>query len=549
MEEKKKRYRPKKGLQGSRASFLTFIEPVSRDISGIKGYGVGNFKSWKKSELLNLSRINLIYGQNSSGKSALIQSILSASKHTGDLAYSFSGLDTKQLSFVSPTFDVGSYGHAHHSPNPDGGIKIFFTVETEGSSLISFDFEYIEEGHKGANLSNFKITFSNTPFNLRTRHLNKNKTRESTGKKYFGKLNGSITGKSLSMRVIEKYFGEEAIASLHYDLNSSLYFSDLEKGFTFEIPQYDRLFWNGGFSESVGGNRLEPSLFGLNKRSPKMHSDYPFASILERATPTAQQTLEDRNLNLLSLILRQSLYLLDRGIIHIPPVRGVPKRSSTVQEMQSSDPSVSYIYRKYFESKIHPSQRKSLMLFAREVFEDRYRGKTDPEMRNKVNRSLKSFGKSYKVDVDESNHLGTEFSNIVLKEGKNKKDLTLLDVGKGISQLLPILVSAHGEVNRTILVEQPELHIHPKMQADIADLFIESDNQWIIESHSENLLLRIQRRIREGELDPDQVKLFYIEKNKEGSAEVIDIEFLADGNLSRNFPKGFFDVGLEELMS
>ena len=87
------------------------------------------------------------------------------------------------------------------------------------------------------------------------------------------------------------------------------------------------------------------------------------------------------------------------------------------------------------------------------------------------------------------------------------------------------------------------------MQADIADLFIESDNQWIIESHSENLLLRIQRRIREGKLEPDQVKLFYIEKNKEGSAEVIDIEFLADGNLSRNFPKGFFDVGLEEIIS
>ena len=105
-----------------------------------------------------------------------------------------------------------------------------------------------------------------------------------------------------------------------------------------------------------------------------------------------------------------------------------------------------------------------------------------------------------------------------------------------------------AELRQTILVEQPEVHIHPKLQADLADLFIESPNQWIIESHSENIILRIQRRIREGRINHEEVKLFYIVDGKQG-AEFLEIDFLADGNLSRNFPKGFFDVGLEELLS
>ena len=75
------------------------------------------------------------------------------------------------------------------------------------------------------------------------------------------------------------------------------------------------------------------------------------------------------------------------------------------------------------------------------------------------------------------------------------------DVGTGISQLLPVLVNAAGAKERLIAIEQPELHLHPALQAELGDVFIESalgenKNVFLIETHSEHLLLRIMRRMR-----------------------------------------------------
>ena len=74
-----------------------------------------------------------------------------------------------------------------------------------------------------------------------------------------------------------------------------------------------------------------------------------------------------------------------------------------------------------------------------------------------------------------------------------------------------------------ICVEQPETHLHPRLQARLADLFIEATqeggrgNQMIVETHSEHLMLRIQRRIREGSLNPSQVSVVYIDQDTEGA--------------------------------
>jgi len=135
------------------------------------------------------------------------------------------------------------------------------------------------------------------------------------------------------------------------------------------------------------------------------------------------------------------------------------------------------------------------------------------------------------------------------------------DVGIGISQVLPVLVHSMAERRKLIAIEQPEIHIHPALQAELGDVFIESalgenKNRFLLETHSEHLILRILRRIREtseGELPdgmppirPEDVAVLYVKPGEEG-AEVIEIPITEDGDFARPWPSGFFTERAKEL--
>ena len=93
--------------------------------------------------------------------------------------------------------------------------------------------------------------------------------------------------------------------------------------------------------------------------------------------------------------------------------------------------------------------------------------KKNTQVNSRVNAWLKKFG--LRVTVK-------EFKDIIhnIKINQNNLDLDITDVGFGISQVLPILVQGFMSNNKSLtLIEQPEIHLHPKMQADLADLFID----------------------------------------------------------------------------
>ncbi len=125
----------------------------------------------------------------------------------------------------------------------------------------------------------------------------------------------------------------------------------------------------------------------------------------------------------------------------------------------------------------------------------------------------------------------------------------LTDVGFGVSQVLPIIVEAfYVPVGSTVLMEQPEIHLHPRVEAKLADLFVDAINareggaardcQFVIESHSEHLLRRLQRKIAEEEVSKDQVALYFVAHGKDG-ATLEPIEVDDYGNI-KNWPKDFF---------
>jgi predicted ATPase len=160
------------------------------------------------------------------------------------------------------------------------------------------------------------------------------------------------------------------------------------------------------------------------------------------------------------------------------------------------------------------------------------------------------------------NPLGRE---LVLKDLRAHTTVGLRDVGIGVAQVLPVLVRALGSLNQTHLIEQPELHLHPALQSELADVFIRSANSsnnsspantFILETHSEHLILRILRRIRETnegrvpeglELKASDVSVIYVENTPDGS-QVHHIAIAEDGTFAQPWPKGFFAERLEELL-
>ena len=136
------------------------------------------------------------------------------------------------------------------------------------------------------------------------------------------------------------------------------------------------------------------------------------------------------------------------------------------------------------------------------------------------------------------------------------------DVGVGISQVIPVVANAISLRNSFIAIEQPEIHIHPALQAELGDVFIESalganKNTFLLETHSEHLILRILRRIRETTRDklpegmaritPDDVAVLYVEPGNDG-ATVRELRIDSQGRFLDDWPNGFFEDRLDELI-
>lgn len=128
-----------------------------------------------------------------------------------------------------------------------------------------------------------------------------------------------------------------------------------------------------------------------------------------------------------------------------------------------------------------------------------------------VNHWLQRLGLGAGLLPDPVERGQATLSQIRLKETEGGNyDLNLSDVGFGASQVIPIILQSlladHGQL---IIIEQPELHLHPSAQAELADLFIEvgmgGKARFLIETHSEHLLLRLRRRIVESTANMDNI--------------------------------------------
>lgn len=151
---------------------------------------------------------------------------------------------------------------------------------------------------------------------------------------------------------------------------------------------------------------------------------------------------------------------------------------------------------------------------------------------------------------------GRKEYEVLVRTHPKSPEVRLTDVGFGVSQVLPALVQAfYAPSGSTVWMEQPEIHLHPVAQANLADVFISAvksyengsprNMQLIIETHSEHFLTRLQRHVAEQTIDADNVAIYFV--NRKGAA--VDMEALRLNMFGEieNWPENFFGDEMGDL--
>ena len=301
--------------------------------------------------------------------------------------------------------------------------------------------------------------------------------------------------------------------------------------------------WMKDLSWLLGTNNSEGKKFGLSES--KLKNIRPW---LERCV------FEDRSTYILKNLHNIVLGAL-KDIRHLGPVRDVPRRDGDSSE-GAEGPTGLWAWRNLKQD----------------------------QLRKKTNHSMKDVLKlGYSVRQSEDNENG-----IQLYDETHKIYLHPLDVGFGVSQVIPVVVGALDDTSQIFAVEQPELHVHPAVQVALGDVFIDgiknSNRTMLIETHSEHLLLRLLRRVREtnvrnskkyewrqssmpplhremseatirdaenqGSIDhqltPDDLSVIYVRPTPAG-VKFTSISVTDDGSFYAPWPEGFFDERVEEL--
>ena len=177
----------------------------------------------------------------------------------------------------------------------------------------------------------------------------------------------------------------------------------------------------------------------------------------------------------------------------------------------------------------------------------------DSSLVNRANKWLKRLEIGYKLAVKPVGTDSGDLFEVRLIDTRREVDIdvALPDVGFGISQLLPFVVQSLVSKRRIISIEQPEVHVHPRLQADLGDLLAEAitekfQNQFIVETHSEHLILRLQRLVYKKKIKPEDVSVIYVSRGQDG-AETQRLRLDEKGNFIDDWPGGFFTERLNEL--
>lgn len=239
---------------------------------------------------------------------------------------------------------------------------------------------------------------------------------------------------------------------------------------------------------------------------------------------------EDRRLLSIADMAFESFLTSLRSVEYIGPFRSQPQRTNLFSGERPTTVGV--------------DGSKAIDMLASDYLR---RGRRKKELLKRALQWLKKAGiaRDFRVRVLSDRHYEILVQHPVTEEFEN-----LADVGYGSSQVLPVIAGGYNlTADSTLIVEQPELHLHPGAQSELGDFFLdlyEQGVQCVIETHSEHLILRLQRHVAEGRVPARDVHVYFVYAS-EGRKVAQKLTVGDDGIFKEAWPRGFFEERLKEV--
>ena len=181
-----------------------------------------------------------------------------------------------------------------------------------------------------------------------------------------------------------------------------------------------------------------------------------------------------------------------------------------------------------------------------------YDGRNVP-IEDRISAWLREMDLAYSFSIKRAAALTDRDYDVLIQKCPHSAKVSLTDMGFGLSQFIPVLVHCYyAPEGSTLILEQPGIHLHPMVQAQLADLLIEVVNerklQILVESHSEHLLTRLQRRLVEKQIGQDDVALYFC-RNNDGASTIEQLKVDPESGDIKNWPENFFGDVMGDMIA
>lgn len=539
--------------------------------AGISSLTIENFKGISEAVTIPFKPITLIFGANSAGKSTVLHAMAYVrellERNNPDAGKTLTGGDY---------LDLGGFVNLVHKHEKDRIIRIRFDYKLDDDGLRSY---FAEDSEKESSDIKIDLNALNIEsFSLGLEIMYDKQRNIPIVSKYLIALNGehiaeisSLPGQHPMLKIdfkneifsskgeIDDYGIKEQIEDVY--LNSFIEKDDTGPGGVQLSLNYD----NGC---------AIPRLF-----NPLELHDWPCENGLDR------ESFNKFSLIISQIIVRPGEYLLKelQKLRYVGPVREIPPRSFLpprrydpirwIDGMAAWD----MIYKESENSKSHEfiddiNKYLSNLKLGYRLELQRFKKVPVDSDAMLILQKLKEQADEPEEDIERLlkiiNNLSEEAELKIIDE-KNGAPVNPQDIGVGVSQVIPVITGAinnryfsYGEKCRIFAVEQPELHLHPAGQCELMDVFLDqltnfSDSAplYLLETHSEHLILRLLRRVRESASDnqnklfkvnSDNVAIVFVDSNGT-ETQITNLRISEDGEIIDPWPGGFFPERMNEL--